>query len=322
MPDVSYLDVLSEYGDDIERRGINECGLGISFPRYAEFWSKYVFPNRDKDDSSKLRRGIKPELEDIFNNHYGVYCHLTFAISQIDSLPSPVVDIGTPLYHLGTSIDLAEKTLFAALLVKNGNGIVRALHHRDFEDITQKFWKNQYEGAFNQFVAKSIPVSLTLHRIRKIVELGVPDWKKVDESRNIQNYRNALTHDLFPLRMIDGEEVLIPKPEYLEKYRGIRWSSDRDSLDNNHYAPAKVIIRDLAFGLVNDLNAVWSSLLHLMNEIESMIDFQVVKGFEALSMARTAHASGYVYTEGSPGSADIRTHTRQSRLPSDGDPLS
>src|SRR5258708_36880098 len=106
MVSVDWQSVLKRYGDRIEQRGVTECGLNLSFPKYSEFWGKHVYPKRDRDNPGKLQRDVTPEFEDIFNNHYGVFYQLTFAITQIQSLPNPLLDVFTPLYHLGTTVDL------------------------------------------------------------------------------------------------------------------------------------------------------------------------------------------------------------------------
>lgn len=116
------VNLLSQYGDPIEKKGINECGLGQSFPRYAEFWGKYVHPYRDSNDPSKLRPDYPEQLQDICNNHYYVFFHLTHAYLQLrylkdTPLDQSIIDIGNPLYHLASSIDLTKKTFTCAFRV-------------------------------------------------------------------------------------------------------------------------------------------------------------------------------------------------------------
>ena len=113
-----YTGLLSVAGDPIEIEGVTQCGLGEIFPRYAEFWAKYVFPNREQNDKSKLRSGFPVEIENICNNHYYVFYQLATALRQLKALPHPLLDIGDPLSHLATAIDLVERTFLASLQVK------------------------------------------------------------------------------------------------------------------------------------------------------------------------------------------------------------
>jgi hypothetical protein len=109
------VEKLGKEGDFYERKGVNEYRLGEKFPRYAEFWAKYVFPYRDSSnlDHTKLRSDFPVPIEDICNSHYSVFFHLTLAYLQLDYLgkipiSQSVLDTGNPLYHLASAIDLCQ----------------------------------------------------------------------------------------------------------------------------------------------------------------------------------------------------------------------
>lgn len=276
-----YVSLLKNYGDIYEQRGVTDCKLGETFPNYAEIWGKYVFPNRDKSNPSKLRSGIPLPLENIFNNHYGVFYHLTFSFFQIAQFPNPLFDIGTPLYHLSTAIDLAEKTFFVTLLAK-GDISITSLDKESYMMKIESFWEKQYLGSFKEFSEKSIPVTLTLHSIRKIIEQAVPEWKELTAKfRKAQAYRNALTHNLSPLKLMINGQIYIPKLEYLDKYKSARWSSEQQLVNVNEYAPAKEIIYTLAFDVVQNLNKAWDALLKLMAQIEPANEFETFSKIQA-----------------------------------------
>jgi hypothetical protein len=40
-----WVDLLKNLGDPIDQEGAIQYKLGETFPRYAEFWGKYVLPN-------------------------------------------------------------------------------------------------------------------------------------------------------------------------------------------------------------------------------------------------------------------------------------
>ena len=100
-------------------KGLKEYGLGELFPKYAEFWGGFVFLRRDPTDTSKLRADTPVEIEDIFNNHYYVFYQLTLTFRQIGRLSDNVLDVGDPLYHLATTVDLIERTFVAAYRVNS-----------------------------------------------------------------------------------------------------------------------------------------------------------------------------------------------------------
>src|SRR4029079_13726056 len=101
METMNWVKLLQQIGDNVERKGINDCNLGDMFPRYAEFWGRFVLKNRSPNDASKLRDGLDTQLEDIFNTHYSIFYQLTTALYQIKNINDPLLDVATPLYHLG-----------------------------------------------------------------------------------------------------------------------------------------------------------------------------------------------------------------------------
>ncbi|HLU11125.1 MAG TPA: hypothetical protein VK003_15745 [Oceanobacillus sp.] len=144
---VKWVQLLKERGDSVEQIGVNNAGLGEKFPKYAEFWGYFVFPNRDPEDSMRLRKGFPEKYERIFNHHYGVFYQLTIALLQLDDLDNPILDSANPVYHLGTAADLVEKTFLAALRA-TGKLEVPQLTEEAFVAQVNRYWHNSYQGAY------------------------------------------------------------------------------------------------------------------------------------------------------------------------------
>jgi len=195
--------LLREEGDPFEREATN-YGLDHMFPRYAEFWGKYVYPQRRKTDSSKLREEFPGELEDIFNNHYSVYYQLTVCLRQIEKFDPALLDIGDPLFHLATSIDMVERTLLAILKVQiktQERNLVNKLTKEEFDQITEGYWSTKYDEDFKGFEKNYRPINIELQSIRKYLKSedkypqnGFSTFEKI--ASNVRAYRNILAHSL------------------------------------------------------------------------------------------------------------------------------
>jgi len=271
---------LLRYGDVHEREGALRFGLHTRFPRYAEFWARYVLPNRRENDPSKLREGFPVELEDLCNSHYGVWYHLTIAYRQIEALDYPHVDIADPLLHLGTAIDLVERTLFLALKLRSGlegKLLAARLTKEEFDQRAAEFWQKRYEKEYEVFVENNKPVNLRLHDGQRVLsenlhEHGYQAFLK--ESNVVRRYRNLLTHNLPPLRILAGAISQIPRPEHLPHYEKARWSSMLIKHNPDHYAPAQEVIRELADELVTSINDIWVALLFTMSVIAQTPEYR------------------------------------------------
>ncbi len=300
MIEFNWVSLLSTYGDPTEQKGISECDLGRTFPKYAEFWGKYIFPNRDSSDPSKLRSDIKPEIEDIFNNHYGIFYHLTTSLYQLKNLDVPVLDVATPFYHLGAVVDLTER-VFLATLRASGNLRIDALERDDFDGIAKDFWEQEYQDRFADFSKRYRPVSINLHNVSDLFEQFVPGNAKFRKiSNSIRHYRNTLIHSLPPLKLKIDDKVYIPQEKYLHHYATARWSSERTKVNIHHYGRAEEVIRDLTEGLTNTLNESWDSLIALVGEIIPGQDGvnTLAQSVEMVSSSATmGRASGVSYPE-------------------------
>ena len=228
MVELNWVDLLSANGDPIERKGIAECDLGNTFPKYAEFWGKYIFPNRDQKDFSKLRPGFPPEIEDVFNNHYSVFYHLATALYQLKNLDQPVLDIATPFYHLGAVVDLTERTFIAAIRA-SGELRIEALEKNAFYERVDKFWGKEYQAQFGDFSNRYRPVSINLHNVSTLFEQqGFGNTKFRRAAGSIRHYRNTLIHSLYPLKLIIGGKTHIPKEKYLTLGGECNWRHCQD----------------------------------------------------------------------------------------------
>ncbi len=268
---VNFLGLL---GDPIEKEGILEHQLGQIFPKYAEFWINYVFPNRDTHDPSKLYPGFPIEIEDICNNHYYTFYQLTVAYRQIRALPSPLIDVGDPFFHLGTAVDMTERTFVSAFQLKSqlmGLSFSSRLSETEYRTKVDKFWPEDYLGQVKQFERNYQPVSLNFHTVGEIFKNLVPEsqFKKDLKrcSRQIRNYRNIMIHNLSPLKLTDSNIEYLPQEKFLKHYVDGRWSSNRHLTNPDHFAPASQIISGLAEKLIIASNNIWESLIETMSYI-------------------------------------------------------
>ncbi|MBK9746980.1 MAG: hypothetical protein IPO91_09370 [Chloroflexi bacterium] len=263
-----FVEYLLKFGDVVEKRGIEECGLGEKFPRYAEFWTMYILPKRDPTNYSKLQEGVPVEFEDLFNNHYGVFFQLTLAYYQLKHLrESPVLDIATPLYHLGTATDLIIRSLFLALQLRHIPLFVK-LDKQEIVSIVEEFCEKEYEKGFRSFQNTLRPVQINLHEVIKTVSTHVPELRSHEAVfRAVREYRNALTHGLSPVRLRDEhKEIYLPTSKKLKKYTSARWSSGQWRPAD--FAPAVDIITELADKLTASANEIWEALLRWMKELQ------------------------------------------------------
>lgn len=273
--DLNWGELLLKGGDPVEQNGCKNYHLHEKFSRYCEFWGRYVVPNRDPGDPSKLRPDIPVELEDLFNHHYGVFYHLVIAHRQIDQIQNPdsAVDIGDPLSHLSTAIDLTERVFVMAAQMQNGDDeFVTQLSDEEFYKKVCDFWKEQYSKDFGKWKRRYKPVSIRLHDLNYLFRKHVPDDENreafVEIAQKVREYRNALIHNLPPLRIVHKEsgQILIPKKKHLNRYADGRWSSARKPDKQEHYELAHEIIQELANGLVEYSNNLWISLLNTMQD--------------------------------------------------------
>lgn len=261
-----WIALLEKYGDPFELKGLRLCNLGSTFPRYAELWAKYVLTNRDPLDPSKLSPKISPQVEDVFNNHYGVFYQLTFALNQLNNINNPLIDVATPLLHLGTSVDLTKRTFIAALFAL-GNIEFKPLEKAEYDSQIENFWSKSYTKGVDDFLRSYRPVQVTLHSIDKLFEQHIKHKDFRNASEQVRQYRNLMIHSLPPLKVeIDGV-LYLPKVQSLNSYKDARWSSNRYKLKKEDYDSAESIIRQLAANLISSMNNLWQTLLKLMEQL-------------------------------------------------------
>ncbi len=266
---MDYMNVLARLGDKIERQG---CELGVAFPRYAEFWCRFVVPNRDPGDSSKLRPGLPEFFEDLCNNHYSVFYHLTVAYRQIPEIENGIVDVADPLYHLASAVDLVERTFVIAYQEHkrlNNETLDIGLSEDDFRQRAEKYWGKKYSKALRKFKLDYKPVNIPLHSVGSVFDQVVRGEKQGfrDIKELIRRYRNIFTHKAPPLKFGWDNQTNIPKLEHLKKYETARWSSIRPEADKEEFEPAEDLIRRFADDLVEKANIIWEELLSVVDEI-------------------------------------------------------
>src|SRR5258706_15996037 len=190
METTDWVKRLQEAGDKIEKKGINECNLGDIFPRYAEFWGKFILPNRSDTDPSKLREGFDPQLEDIFNTHYSIFFQLTTTLCQIKDINNPLLDIATPIYHLGAAVDLTER-LFVNVLKERGLLIITKLDRDQFTEKALKYYDDSYESSLEEFSVNYRPVQFTLYNVTNLFQENLTESGNFrDISGKVRQYRN------------------------------------------------------------------------------------------------------------------------------------
>lgn len=302
--------ILSLLGDPIEKEGL-ELGLGMNFPRYADFWLYYVYPNRRTGDSSKLRETIPSEIENLFNAHYSVWYQLTVVYRQLSSINDPLVEIGDLLFHLATTIDLTELTFVLALEIEaqlQGKTLITEWTQDGYDEEVARFWIEEYTKSFRKFKEKYKPVSITLHNVTGLFAAYMPKneaYKAFASTANrIRPYRNQLAHNVSPVNLVMAEGKVIPKPEYIQIYAGGRYSSVKP--DPDHFAPAGQIIMGLASDLVKKANDLWEILLRVMSGITNSPKYRdLIATFEdsspesgSIEMIRPAEQRYPPYTGG------------------------
>lgn len=265
------VQMLKDHGDPIERNGANLHGICLYFPRYAEFWAKYVFPNRDQADGSKLRPGFPPEIEAVFNHHYLVFYHLTFAKAQIDVLDKPefrhLVDVADPLYHLGSVRDLCDRMIISVINVEVGPS--RVISDEVFEPLKSGKNLNNLNDVHLNAVYRTFQ---TFHKLELHTEFRnlykVPS-EKCPGGLSLGLYRNLFTHGMPPPRPFEDERPYLPKVEKLERYKNGEYSSGRQKAIREDFEPADELLGRFANELATKLNDLWVVVLEKMGNIAS-----------------------------------------------------
>jgi hypothetical protein len=307
-PNIDWVLLLAERGDSVERTAVAQARLGEIFPKYAEFWGRFVYPNRDPEDPMRLRSGFDEKYERIFNSHYGVFYQITTALLQLKNLNNPLLDIATPIYHLGAAADLVERTFLAAYEAADKLSI-QPLTKVEYDEKCENYWSETYESAFREFTEKYVPVSVNLHITGKLVGMYITNEAFKKASRKLRDYRNALIHGLPPLRLSRDGVTYIPNLKHLKHYRHALWSSKREDINIEHYAPTEEVIAALASELIASVNDLWDVLIHLVGAMlppdsRQIIEVIVGDNFDhilpLLSQAQMGQASGVVYVPPSP----------------------
>lgn len=278
---------LANWGDPIEKEGLG-YDLRAYFPRYADFWLNFVYPNRRPGDSSKLESTIPSEIENLFNAHYSVWYQLTIAYRQLHSLDDPLVEPGDVLFHLATAIDLIELALVLALELEaqlRKETLISEWTKERMDVEVARFWEKDYSKNLQKFREKYKPVGITFHSITGLFTACMPKGKSYKAFASIANkirpYRNQLAHNLSPVNLVGSEGKMIPKPEHIQTYAGGRYSSIEPVPD--HFAPAGQILEGLASELVQSTNDLWEILLRTTLGIVGSSEYRDrVKSFKAL----------------------------------------
>ncbi|MBN2469622.1 MAG: hypothetical protein JXN59_02765 [Anaerolineae bacterium] len=269
---MDWLKILATEGDPIEKEGV---ALGIEFPRYAEFWRRYVYPNRDPQNPSKLKKGFPSELEQLINSHYSVWYHLTVAFRQIEGLDNDLVDPSDPFFHLASAIDLIERTFVIAANLENGTPIAKRMTKEAYDQKTQSFWNEHYSKGFEKFLSDAKPVEIKLHstgiQFSQCVSKSTSRRNFNRIAKKIREYRNILTHNPPLVRVVQNESIYLPVPDYLRDYKAALWSSNPPN--PQHFKPVKDLISEMAVSLVESANELWSFLLTTAEKITDLGKF-------------------------------------------------
>lgn len=269
---------LSIFGDPVEKESA-ATQLGRKFPRYAEFWLHYVYPNRRLGNDSKLQEEIPPEIEDLFNTHYSVWYQLTVTYRQLNAIDNSLVEIGDLFFHLATAIDLIERTFVLVLEIEaqlQGNSIITKLTQEDYNAKIAGFWTKQYPKGFKSFKARLKPVSIRLHDVSSLFQAHMPNDDVVrafvSTANRVRQYRNQLTHNVSPLNIVTPDGRMIPKPEHIQHYAGGRYSSITPDL--GHFELASQVIQNLVDDLLVKANGLWETLLRKMTGIATSPQYE------------------------------------------------
>lgn len=286
---VYWVELLSKNGDDVEKLGITEYGLGSTFPNYAEFWGKYI------------RSTDYPHFEVTFRYHYSIFYHLVTALDQISRVNDfPLLDIGSPFTHLATVIDLTHR-LFVTVLLMKGDSSTKKLEKDEFDAVMQKYWSDEYDNDFIEFEnGYGRPVWIQLHDTEKIFMEHIYRKRKKDlkdfqlVTQHIRQYRNKLVHDRSPLKLFESGKLLIPKPDKLNKYRDASWAFQPIRAEVvGDYILAETLLNDLADKLLASLNKLWVVLLDLMPKSAIQGDNEELLSRLAESSMFLLNAQGY-----------------------------
>jgi hypothetical protein len=276
-----YVTLLEKAGDPYEKEGVIKYRLGERFPRYAQFWHIYVYPNRDEDDPSKLRRGLPRLLEELFGIHYSVWYHITVAYRQIANLAEFPSEVRDPLLHLASSIDMVERLLATALVERsrlNGDEPVKALCKVSYAVKTLKLW-GKYLEEFEQFRKQYKPVNLRLHNVGELLEQLVSEQHKrtlrsfQGIAGKVRHYRNTVAHRPVLLTLLQNGNILLPKEDKLHELAGACWSSLSREVVSADFVEAGDLLIDLADNLVTKANDAWEILLDEMEQIASSQEY-------------------------------------------------
>jgi hypothetical protein len=297
MPTV-WTELLEKTGDDVEKLALSRCGLGESFPKYAEFWGKYVY---EKDFGSYLTTVIY---------HYSILYHLVVAHEQIARVNEfPLLDVGSPYAHLATVLDLVER-LFISARNMTHEPSVQQLNRVAFDEKNESYWNKEYERDLKRFQGGlGPPVAIRLHDaqsvFKKCVSTGfeeaVAELARIGEP--IRRYRNTLVHDSPPLKVrLDGA-LYVPKLNHLAHYRSAAWNSKPSDVEvRENYVRADSTLLEHASKLERCLNSLWDGLLQLMPSVtiqglEPELTRELVEGLNYLRYAQTGHASGVAFVD-------------------------
>lgn len=274
-----WITLLALQGDPYERKATS-IGLPIKFNQYAEFWGRFVFPNRDLSGNpeTRLKLGFPVEVEDIYNIHYSVLYHFTFAFEQLSILKSNTtlpIEISHPFYHLATACDLIERLLLKELQLTEQVS-VSELNDEEYKAKTQVYWEKNYKKQFKKFDEEDHrSVSVSLHSQEKYIPKELPHFRTFESiAGKVREYRNIFTHSISPLRLRRAGKTYLPKSDFIKHYK--RWSAGRDQINQSQFEEATIIVENLAEELVKQSNELWINVIGLMDTIASMDKYRSV----------------------------------------------
>ncbi len=269
-----------EHGDHFER----EYGHFLSgdFPNCELFWRKFVVPFTKRMEgypdqiaqSTDIRQGIDPRVEDIANSHYSMFLNLIFAHLHLETkMLSSLESIYT---HLGSTCDLAEMTIekWYFLFLKCQGKETKALQGLSRDEFLEKagrWYDEKYPNLYQYYLSRGKIPPLDLISSGDILAeyLGKTSACRKDyaaHSQSIRQFRNVIVHDVRVARIIDEilGKTLIPKPHVIAKYRSWRnvlaVVSNKERIDADFVEQYQQAKEDLAT-LERILNDVWETLI-------------------------------------------------------------
>lgn len=266
--ETKWTNLLLEKGDVFERNASKDFALHTRFPRYCEVWGRYVFPNRDREYPLRFRSNFPPELEDLFNHHYGIWYHLTFAHRQIVRIheSEAIIDIGDPLFHLATTVDLTEKVLILAFILKQRISGIAPFSEATYVPPTKVYWSSFWSNIGIEETSCSKFFNDNFANFRKFGKIAY---------ERIRRYRNLMVHSLPPLMPVDEQErKVIPRVKVLKKYEGGRWTSIARETISQDFVRADVQLKQLADQLVEALDVLWENLLKILEDVANSEEYR------------------------------------------------